>query len=107
MYTRQRTRIIGRDPDAVEPRAPKALAPKALGREAGDKGRAGSPVCRVGVGGGIAGPTVQQRPRYIPRSNPRVRSCERERGGARDGVVCRPSDGREAPAAKPLGAWHV
>ena len=39
MYTRQRTRIIGRDPDAVEPRALKALAPKALAAERPEGGQ--------------------------------------------------------------------
>jgi hypothetical protein len=45
MYTRQRTRNILRDPDAAEPRAPQALAPKAFGRGSGrGQGREGSPV---------------------------------------------------------------
>ena len=56
MYTRQRTRIIGRDPDAVEPRAPKALAPKALGREA-TKGGQGVPCA---VWGSVAGSPDRQ-----------------------------------------------
>ncbi len=48
MYTRQRTRNIGRDPDEAEPRAPKAL-----GRESaqGRTGTPGIPCAGVGVGG--------------------------------------------------------
>jgi hypothetical protein len=49
---------------------------------------------------------AQPRPRYIPRSNPRVRSCL-ERETARDENVRRSEWWREAPAAEPLGAWHA
>ncbi len=46
----------------------------------------------MGVGGGIAGvgrTDAQQRPRYIPRSNQRVRSCEEE-GRSKTGVSSDP-----------------
>jgi hypothetical protein len=49
---------------------------------------------------------AQPRPRFIPRSNPRVRSCL-ERETARDENVRRSEWWREAPAAKPLGVWHA
>jgi hypothetical protein len=74
--------IIGRDTDAAKPRGRSAVRASAegAGREAA-KGRAVSPVCRSGGRWRDRLADAQPRPRYIPRSNPRVRSCE-ERDGA-------------------------
>ncbi len=82
MHTRQGTRKIGRDTDgAAGARAAGARA-EGAGRESGH-GRAVSPVCRSGGRWRDRQADAQPRPRYIPRSNPRVRSCL-ERETARD-----------------------
>ncbi len=92
MHTRQRTRNVGRDPDAAEPRAAKAharkaLAQQALGRERG-QWRAGSPVCRSGGRWRDRRADAQHGPRCIPRSHLRVRKLrKRERRSAGRGCL--------------------
>ena len=61
----------------------------------------------TGVGGGFTRTCTAEAAKCIPHSYPRMRSCEGERRTqSKTPGVC-PSGWREAPAAEPLGAWHV
>ena len=116
MYTRQRTRQVGRDTDCAEGRA---LAPHHPRRMAAARPKgltAVSPVCRSGGRPGWRDRRTAEAAIYIPRSNPRVSLGELAavtEGEGRSRLKTEVSSDpyglgwREAPAAKPLGAWHA
>ena len=114
MHTRQRTRISGGTLTRQAARAAGACAEGA--RAAGARAEGAWPRKRPREGRESRVPCggrwrdrradAQHRPRCIPHSNPRVRSCEGE-GRSKTVVSSDPGGWREAPAAEPLGAWHV